>query len=68
MGRTSLCLLATVFLSTFGTPLQAATLRVMSDASSPPSVSTIKIVYTGDVNQEKIAALASALIVSREVL
>ncbi|NRP70908.1 hypothetical protein ILFOPFJJ_01790 [Ensifer psoraleae] len=34
--RTSLFVLATVTLSTFSTPLQAGTLRVMSDASSPP--------------------------------
>ncbi|WP_139812083.1 ClpP family protease [Ensifer aridi] len=61
MRRTSICLLAAVALSAFSTPLQAATLRVMNDASSPPSVSTVKIVYTGEVNQEKIAALASAL-------
>ncbi|MCZ4093606.1 ClpP family protease [Sinorhizobium psoraleae] len=33
----------------------------MSDASSPQSLSTVKIVYTGEVNEDKIAALASAL-------
>lgn len=61
MRRTSICLLATVALSTLSAPLQAATLRVMSDAPSPPSVGRVKIVYTGKVNDEKIAALASAL-------
>lgn len=61
MRRMSIALLAAVALSAFSTPLQAAMLRVMSDASSPPPVSTVKIVYTGKVNQEKIAALGSAL-------